>query len=165
MTRGLLSVALLPYQSKWRELRGSEPPPPVCGQLVYCDADAARAAELGERYVKNYFATVVEHYEIAGKHFKGTHGYEFYASAAEMITAIGLGEMASMYASVNTFGTPAQIVERIEQQRSILGCDLDVLAITKYGGMSDAEAQASMRLFATDVMPRLRASARGSVAA
>jgi alkanesulfonate monooxygenase SsuD/methylene tetrahydromethanopterin reductase-like flavin-dependent oxidoreductase (luciferase family) len=158
-------MALLPYQSKWRELRGSEPPPPVCGQLVYCDADAARAAELGERYVKNYFATVVEHYEIAGKHFQGTRGYEFYASAADMITAIGLGEMASMYASVNTFGTPAQIVERIEQQRSILGCDLDVLAITKYGGMSDAEAQASMRLFATDVMPRLRASARGSVAA
>jgi len=158
-------MALIPYQSKWRELRGTEPPPPVCGQLVYCDADAARAAELGERYVKNYFASVVEHYEIAGKHFQGTHGYEFYASAAEMITAIGLDEMATMYAGVNTFGTPGQIVARIEQQRAILGCELDVLAITKYGGMTDAEAQASMRLFATDVMPRLRASARGSAAA
>ena len=82
-----------------------------------------------------------------------------------MITAIGLGEMATMYAGVNTFGTPGQIVARIEQQRAILGCELDVLAITKYGGMTDAEAQASMRLFATDVMPRLRASARGSAAA
>ncbi len=63
-----------------------------------------------------------------------------------------------MYASVNTYGTPAQIVEKIEQQREILGCDLDVLAITKYGGMTDAEAAASMRLFAHDVMPALRAT-------
>jgi alkanesulfonate monooxygenase SsuD/methylene tetrahydromethanopterin reductase-like flavin-dependent oxidoreductase (luciferase family) len=149
-------VSLLPYQSKWRELRGTEPPPPVCGQLVYCDADGARAAELGERFVKNYFSSVVEHYEIAGKHFQGTHGYEFYASAAEMITAIGLDEMASMYAGVNTYGTPDEVVGKIEQQRSVLGCELDVLAIVKYGGMSDAEAQASMRLFASEVMPRIR---------
>jgi alkanesulfonate monooxygenase SsuD/methylene tetrahydromethanopterin reductase-like flavin-dependent oxidoreductase (luciferase family) len=158
-------TALVPYQNRWRELHGTEPPPPVCGQLVYCDADPARAATLGERYVKNYFASVVEHYEIAGKHFQGTRGYEFYASAAEMISAIGLDDMATMYAGVNTFGTPAQIVERIAEQRRILGCDLDVLAIVKYGGMSDAEAQASLRLFAAEVMPRLRAAARAGSAA
>jgi len=153
-------MALRPYQEKWRELRASEPPPPFCGQLVYVDADPKRAAEMGERYVKNYFASVVEHYEIAGKHFEGTFGYEFYANAAEMISAIGLDEMANMYASVNTFGTPDQVVERIERQRAILDCDLDVLCMVKYGGMSDAEAQASLRLFATDVAPRLRAGAR-----
>jgi alkanesulfonate monooxygenase SsuD/methylene tetrahydromethanopterin reductase-like flavin-dependent oxidoreductase (luciferase family) len=158
-------MALVPYQTKWRELHASEPPPPVCGQLVYCDADASRAAELGELYVKNYFSSVVEHYEIGGAHFQGTRGYEFYASAAEMITAIGLDQMADMYAGVNTFGTPAQIVERIEQQRRILDCDTDVLAILKYGGMTDAEAQASMRLFAAEVLPRLRSRAPGSAAA
>jgi alkanesulfonate monooxygenase SsuD/methylene tetrahydromethanopterin reductase-like flavin-dependent oxidoreductase (luciferase family) len=158
-------MALVPYQTKWRELRGTEPPPPVCGQLVYCDADPRRAAELGERYVKNYFSTVVEHYEIGGAHFQGTRGYEFYASAAEMITAIGLDEMANMYAGVNTFGTPDRIVERIEEQRRVLDCDLDVLAIVKYGGMTDAEAHASMRLFAAEVMPRLRARRPGSAAA
>lgn len=157
-------MALVPYQSKWRELYGSEPPPPVCGQLVYCDADAKRAAELGERYVKNYFASVVEHYEIAGAHFQGTRGYEFYASAAEMITAIGLDEMANMYAGVNTFGTPDEVVEKIEQQRRILDCDIDVLMITKYGGMTDAEAQASLRLLAADVVPRIRAGARSAAA-
>src|SRR5690606_20571884 len=58
-------MALVPYQSKWRELYATEPPPPVCGQLVYCDRDAERAAKLGELYVKNYFSSVVEHYEIA----------------------------------------------------------------------------------------------------
>jgi alkanesulfonate monooxygenase SsuD/methylene tetrahydromethanopterin reductase-like flavin-dependent oxidoreductase (luciferase family) len=155
-------MALVPYQNKWRELHGSEAPPPVCGQLVYCDRDAARAAELGERYVKNYFSTVVEHYEIGGKHFQGTKGYEFYASAAEMITAIGLDEMATMYAGVNTYGTPDEIVQKIEVQRQICGCDVDVLAITKFGGMTQAEAETSMRLFADEVSPRLRATSRAA---
>jgi len=150
--------ALRPYQEKWRALHRSEPPPPVCGQLVYCDADAARANAKGAEYVKNYFASVVEHYEITGKHFKGTRGYEYYGNASEMITAIGLETMAEMYASVNTYGTPAEIVAKIQGQRDVLGCDVDVLAIMKYGGMTDAEAAASMRLFAGEVMPALRAS-------
>ncbi len=153
-------TALIPYQTKWRELRGTEPTPPVCGQLMYCDADPAKAAERGETYVKNYFASVVEHYEIAGKHFEGTKGYEYYASAAEMISAIGLDDMATMYAGVNSFGTPDQIIEKIEEQRSVLDCDVDVLAIPMYGGMTDEEALASMRLFAEKVMPTLRATAR-----
>ncbi len=149
-------TALRPYQERWRALYGSEPPPPVCGQLVYCNADAARAAVKGAEYVKNYFATVVEHYEITGKHFQGVRGYEYYGNAAEMITAVGLDTVAEMYASVNSFGTPAEIVARIRGQRDVLGCDIDVLAIMKYGGMTDAEAEASMRLFASDVVPALR---------
>jgi alkanesulfonate monooxygenase SsuD/methylene tetrahydromethanopterin reductase-like flavin-dependent oxidoreductase (luciferase family) len=157
-------TALRPYQEKWRGLHGSEPPPPVCGQLVYCDADEARANAKGAEYVKNYFASVVEHYEITGKHFQSTRGYEYYGTAAEMITAIGLDTMAEMYASVNAYGTPSEIIAKIKQQRDVLDCDIDVLAIMKYGGMTDAEATASMRLFARDVMPALRA-AQGGVAA
>lgn len=151
-------TALRPYQEKWRSLHGSEAPPPVCGQLVFCDADAARANAKGAEYVKNYFASVVEHYEITGKHFQGTRGYEFYGNASEMISAIGLDAMAEMYAGVNTYGSPAEIVAKIQQQRDVLGSDIDVLAIMKYGGMSDAEAAASMRLFAREVMPALRAT-------
>lgn len=148
--------ALDPYQARWRELRDSEPPPPVAGQLVYVDEDAGRAAELGEQYVKNYFSTVVEHYEIGGKHFEATTGYEYYANAAEFIASAGLETMANMYAGVNTFGTPDEVVEKIRAQRDVLGCEIDVLAITKYGGMTQAEAEASMRLFAGKVIPELR---------
>ena len=128
--------ALEPYQEKWRSLRDSEPPVPFCGQLVYCDADPERARELGERYVKEYFTTVVEHYEIGGAHFKARQGYEFYGNAAEAIQAMGLEKMADMYASVNTFGTPAQIVEQLRAQKQVLGVDHDVLVIPKYGSMT-----------------------------
>lgn len=151
-------TALVPYQEKWRDLHGTTAPPPVCGQLVYCDADEGRANAKGAEYVKNYFATVAEHYEIAGKHFRGTHGYEYYANASEMIAAIGLDTLAEMYASVNTYGTPGQILDKIQRQRDVLACDVDVLAIMKYGGMTDAEAASSIRLFAREVIPALRAT-------
>ena len=147
--------ALIPYQEKWRSLRDSEPPVPFAGQLVYCDADPVRAREFGERYVKEYFATVAEHYEIGGQHFSETKGYEFYGNAAEAIQAMGLEKLAEIYAGVNTFGTPDEIVEQIRAQKAILGCDHDVLVISKYGSMSQEEAEASIRLFATQVIPRL----------
>lgn len=153
-------TAWIPFQEKWREKRGTPPPPPVCGQLVFCHEDAAVAEELGTKYIKNYFATVVEHYEIGGKHFG--KGYEFYANAAEAIAAIGLDEMANMYAGVNTWGTPEQVIEKIHEQRRVLEADVDVLAITKYGGMTDAEAESSMRLFAEKVMPELRSTAKAA---
>ena len=108
------------------------------------------------QYVKEYFATVVEHYEIGGAHFKGTQGYEYYGNAAEAISAMGLDTMAEMYASVNTFGTPKEIVEHLRSQKEVLGCDHDVLMIPKYGSMSQEEAESSVRLFANEVIPAFR---------
>jgi alkanesulfonate monooxygenase SsuD/methylene tetrahydromethanopterin reductase-like flavin-dependent oxidoreductase (luciferase family) len=148
--------ALEPYQETWRSLRDSEPPPPFAGQLMFCDKDPVKAKELGDQYVKEYFSTVVEHYEIGGDHFKGTKGYEYYGTAAEAINAIGLDAMAEMYASVNTFGTPEQIVEQLRSQKEILGCDHDVLVMPKYGNMSHAEAESSVTLFANEVLPHFR---------
>ena len=138
--------ALIPYQEKWRSLRDSEPPVPLAGQLVFCDRDSDRAHELGEKYVKEYFATVAEHYEIGGEHFKDTKGYEYYGTAADVIEAMGLETMAEIYAGVNTFGTPEEIVEQLKSQKEILGCDHDVLVIPKYGSMSQEEAESSIRL-------------------
>ena len=147
--------ALIPFQEKWRSLRDTEPPVPFAGQLVYCDRDEGRAKELGMKYVKEYFATVAEHYEIGGEHFKHTKGYEFYGNAAEAIEAMGLETMAEIYAGVNTFGTPEQIVEQLRSQKQILGVDHNVLVIPKYGSMSQEEAESSIALFATEVVPQL----------
>ncbi len=67
---------------------------------------------------------------------------------------MGLETLAEMYAGVNTFGTPDEIVEQIRSQKEILGCDHDVLVIPKYGSMTQEEAEASVTLFAREVMPR-----------
>jgi alkanesulfonate monooxygenase SsuD/methylene tetrahydromethanopterin reductase-like flavin-dependent oxidoreductase (luciferase family) len=149
-------LALKPFQEHWRSLRDTEPPPPFAGQLVFCDRDPVKAKQLGIQYVKEYFSTVVEHYEIGGAHFKNTKGYEFYGNAAEAITAMGLDKMAEMYAGVNTFGTPEQIVEQLRSQKEILDCDHDILFMPKFGSMSQGEAEASMSLIASEVLPAFR---------
>jgi len=148
--------ALEPFQERWRSLRDTPPPPPVCGQLLFCDEDGDRARELGTRYVKEYFFTVVEHYEIVGKHFKETKGYEYYGNAAEAISAMGLDAMATMYASVNLYGTPDEIEAQIRDQKRILDVDNDMLVMPKYGSMTRAEAEHSLALFAREVIPRFR---------
>jgi len=147
-------VSLEPYQEKWRSLRDTPPPVPFCGQLVYCDRDEQRAKELGAQFVREYFTTVIEHYEIAGDHFKDAKGYEFYGNAAEAIQAMGLESMADMYAGLNTFGTPDQIVEQLKHQKEVLGVDHDVLFIPKYGSMTTEQAMSSMELFALEVIPQ-----------
>ncbi len=147
--------ALIPYQERWRNLRDTAPPQTMCGMLMICDEDGARALELGENYVKEYFSTVVEHYEIGGSHFKDTKGYEHYGNAAEAIAAMGLETMADMYASVNLYGTPDEMVETLRRQKEVLGVDHDVLIIPKYGSMSQAEAEASLQLFSREVIPKL----------
>ena len=146
--------ALKPYQEKWQSLRDTTPPAPMCGMLMFCDEDGDKARELGTKYVKEYFFTVVEHYEIAGKHFQETKGYEHYGNAAEAIKAMGLDAMADMYASVNLYGTPDEIAAQLKQQKEVLGVDHDVLVMPKYGSMTQAEAEASLSLFCEGVIPQ-----------
>ena len=148
--------ALEPYQAKWRSLRDTPPLVPLCGQLLYCDEDGDRARELGRKYVKEYYFTIVEHYEIVGRHFAETKGYEHYASAAEAITAMGLDAMAEMYASVNLYGTPDEVEAQIRDNQRVLGVDYDMLVMPKYGSMTLDEAQRSMSLFAREVIPRFK---------
>lgn len=147
-------LALGPFQEKWRSLRDTPPPPPMCGQLLFCDEDGDRARELGTKYVKEYFFTVAEHYEIAGEHFTQTKGYEYYGNAAQAITAMGLDRMAEMYASVNLYGTPDEIEAQIRATKQTLGVDHDMLVMAKYGSMTQAEAEHSLSLFAREVIPR-----------
>lgn len=146
-------MALKPYQEKWSSLRNTPPPVPLCGQLMYCDEDGDRARELGTKYVKEYFSTVVEHYEILGDHFKDTKGYEHYGNAAEAISAMGLDAMADTYASVNLYGTPGEIADQLKSQKEILGVDHDVLIMAKYGSMTQADSEKSATLFAKQVIP------------
>jgi alkanesulfonate monooxygenase SsuD/methylene tetrahydromethanopterin reductase-like flavin-dependent oxidoreductase (luciferase family) len=148
--------ALIPYQKRWTELHGGTAPVPMAGMLVYCDKDPVKAKELGSQFVREYFMTVVEHYEIGGDHFKDSKGYEHYANAATAIEAMGLDAMADIYGSLNPVGTPEEIVEIIQAQRDVLGLNHDVLFIPRYGSMSLEQAETSVKLLADEVIPKLR---------
>jgi alkanesulfonate monooxygenase SsuD/methylene tetrahydromethanopterin reductase-like flavin-dependent oxidoreductase (luciferase family) len=147
------------YEERLGAVHGTEPGPPVICDFVYCDADAARAEEYAQRYIAGYLASVMEHYELEGEHFKHTKGYEAYGNAVDMMRAVGLEKLCQMYLAVNVWGTPAQIVERLRARREVVG-DHDLTCCFRFAGLPYEDAEASMRLFAAEVLPQLQGAGR-----
>jgi alkanesulfonate monooxygenase SsuD/methylene tetrahydromethanopterin reductase-like flavin-dependent oxidoreductase (luciferase family) len=143
----------------WRKLftehHGAPPPPPLTGDLMYCHPDAEVAEEKGLEYMTNYFLTIVEHYEIMSDHFKDTKGYDSYATAADAFKAVGLETAARAYCSVNSWGTPERQLQQLAGRRDLLG-EFELSVIVNYGGMSYEDAEASLRLFAEEVLPEVQ---------
>jgi alkanesulfonate monooxygenase SsuD/methylene tetrahydromethanopterin reductase-like flavin-dependent oxidoreductase (luciferase family) len=152
------------WRGLYREFAGEEPPPPVCCDFVYCDADSGRAEAKAREHIVGYLESVLHHYELAGDHLKVAKGYESYAAAADVIKAIGLETMADAYLAVNVWGTPAQIIERLRARRELIG-DFDLTLCFRYAGLPYDDAEASMRLFAAGVVPSLRESEPSPVVA
>ncbi len=140
------------FREAWKRHHDGDPPAPLTGDLMYCHPDPAQAEEKGLEYMTNYFLTIVKHYEIMSDHFKDTKGYDSYASASEAFKAVGLETAARAYCAVNSWGDPARILSELEKRRKLVG-DFQLNLISFYGGMSLAEAEESLRLFAAEVLP------------
>jgi len=143
---------LATWRSLYREHHGVEPPPPLTGDLMYCHADPAVAEEKGLELMTNYFLTIVEHYEILSDPFKDTKGYASSATAADAFKAVGLEVAARAYCSVNSWGTPERLIDQLTARRELIG-DFELNLISNYGGMTVEEAEASLTLFAEEVLP------------
>jgi hypothetical protein len=102
----------------------------------------------------NYFLTIVQHYELMSDHFRDVQGYASYASASQLFRQVGLEPAARAYCSFNSYGTPEQLVEKLRRRRALIG-DFELNVIAHYGGMAPDEAEASLRLFAEEVLPEL----------
>ena len=143
------------YRESWRKYHAGEPPAPLTGDLLFCHEDAKRAEELAMEYMPNYFLSIVRHYEILGDHFKDVGGYDHYATAGDLFRQVGLETAAKVYCGVQTWGTPAMILEKLRARRALLG-DFELNLIAYYGGMPLEVGERSIRLFAEQVLPELR---------
>jgi hypothetical protein len=97
----------------------------------------------------------MRHYDLGGDHFATTNGYESYAEIAKLIQAAGHEASAQAYAEANTYGTPDEMIEKVQARREVVG-DYHLNAIFSYGGMPYDSCESSMRLFADKVIPALR---------
>jgi alkanesulfonate monooxygenase SsuD/methylene tetrahydromethanopterin reductase-like flavin-dependent oxidoreductase (luciferase family) len=145
------------YRDAWLHAHGPHvpPPAPLCGGHVFVDADAARAREMAHRYIGAYYHSVMKHYGFAQHEHAGVKGYEFYAQISRHIDKSGSDGAAGEYVDLMPWGTPDQVLEKYERLRDLLG----MAAINpwfSYAGMPPADAEASMRLFAREVLPVLR---------
>jgi hypothetical protein len=150
---------MAPHFARFREIyeqhHHERAPPPVCVDFLACDESAERAETIARQYMANYYITVLEHYEMASDHFARMKGYGDYASNAAVLKDTGLADAGNAFVDINTWGTPTQILEKMEARRRQIG-DFDLTVQVSYGGLTGEQAERSIRLFARDVLPELQ---------
>lgn len=156
------------YHRVWADTHGqdSAPPDPLCGGFFFVDESADRAEEMAYQYIGRYYHSVMEHYELSAGHLQDKKGYEFYSSIHKHIDKRSPEGAAADFVRLMPFGTPEQVIEKIELIHDTIGAR-GVMTHFAYGGMPYEEANRNMRLFAERVMPEIQrlGSQRGALAA
>jgi alkanesulfonate monooxygenase SsuD/methylene tetrahydromethanopterin reductase-like flavin-dependent oxidoreductase (luciferase family) len=144
------------YTKVFEETHKTAPPPPLVAGWTFVDESADRAAEVGREYIRDYYRSVIKHYEFASDHLTKTKGYEFYGQGFQRkVEEIGIEGVVDFLASMAVCGTPEQCYEQIMHQHKLIGMNA-FMAITSYSGMPWDEAERNMQLFAKTVMPELK---------
>ncbi len=145
------------YNTVWQQVNGVAAPPPICAGWVFCDESADRAEELARKYIGGYWHSVMKHYELVGDHLTKTRGYEAYGRMQEIASAPGGKDaMVDFFLGLQVWGTPEKCYETIVDTQKRIGNDRFV-CVFGYAGMSAAESERNMRLFARKVLPELQA--------
>jgi alkanesulfonate monooxygenase SsuD/methylene tetrahydromethanopterin reductase-like flavin-dependent oxidoreductase (luciferase family) len=144
------------YRAAFSQQHGKMPKPPLLALMTVCDSDAARAKENAAKYCAAYFHSVVHHYEMMSEHFANTKGYAEYGVGAEAMRAAGLEDMVQAYVDAQLWGTPDQILRKLESRRATMG-DIGCLCAFRFGTSPYEVSERSMRLFASEVLPVARA--------
>ena len=150
-----VSADMRHYRQQFRELKGTEAPAPMVTGWVCCDKDPVKARDMAQEYIGGYYESVMSHYELGGRHFASTQGYEYYRSLASYIQNKGSDRVVNNFIELQIYGTPDQCYERIVDIRSKVGND-GFNAVCSFAGMPPEVAENNMRLFATEVMPRVK---------
>jgi len=146
---------LAAYKAAWAEFRPNEPrPKPLLDQFVFVDKDPEKAKRKALQYLEVYLGMVLAHYDFAGDNLKGVKGYEQYAKTSAKAAEDAKGFIAT-FANQQAWGTPEQVIEKLADGRRRIDPSSLLLHFC-FGGMPVEEAEASMRLFAREVLPEVR---------
>jgi alkanesulfonate monooxygenase SsuD/methylene tetrahydromethanopterin reductase-like flavin-dependent oxidoreductase (luciferase family) len=143
------------YRAQFRELKGTDPPAPMVTGWVCCHEDHDTAEQMAREYIGAYYESVMDHYELGGRHFESTRGYEYYRRLASYIGENGSDKVIENFINLQIWGTPDECFQRIVDIQSKVGND-GFNAVCSFSGMSPETGEANLRLFATEVMPRVK---------
>jgi alkanesulfonate monooxygenase SsuD/methylene tetrahydromethanopterin reductase-like flavin-dependent oxidoreductase (luciferase family) len=151
--------ARLPGIERYRELfaqyNGATAPPVVTADQCICAATSAEANELAERHMACFVDSNLEHYELMSTHFTTAKGYDAYAKKSEIARTTGRDGLVNALLQVAVRGTPDEVLRAYDARRDLLG-EYELNSSFRFGGIPFAKAEASMRLFAKEVMPVLK---------
>ena len=152
----VVATELNDYRQTFHDVNGVDAPPPIVGGWTYCDENADRAAEYARAYIGEYWRSVVRHYELVSDHLATMRGYEAYRTVQELASSPGgMDATTEFFLGLQVWGTPEQCYERILDIQKRTGAEA-FNGIFSYGAMPYDLADASVRLFAAEVMPELR---------
>jgi len=143
------------HRKMFSELHGTEAPPSMVADFTFCHADGDYAKKTGERYLNNYLVSLLEHYELMGDHLSNTKGYEGYGEVAAYLQKKGFEKFVEGFLASNAYGTPDQMIARFRERHDTIG-PFELATCFRFGGIPYEEAEASMQLFAQEVLPELK---------
>ena len=142
---------------------GPERPSVVC--WVYCAETDAEGEAGARQYMAEYADSAARHYQFMGEHLQGLKGYEYYAQMAKMAAALPPEVKTSdLYFQNHVWGSPKTCIEKLQRINDLMGAD-EFVAVFSYGAMPVEKAEASMRLFAREVLPAVQKFAPAAVPA
>jgi alkanesulfonate monooxygenase SsuD/methylene tetrahydromethanopterin reductase-like flavin-dependent oxidoreductase (luciferase family) len=161
---------LMTNQKSWEEYRedvrgfnavraekGWEPIQPIVVVSVACFDTEAEAWDVMLKHTTEAQMSVRKHYGWEDvERFRNTKGYEQYAQFGELLNRKTPEQVGEYAARPQAWGTPDQVMERLEHVQRMTSAR-ELILNFRFGGMPAATAERSMRLFASDVLPRLQA--------
>jgi alkanesulfonate monooxygenase SsuD/methylene tetrahydromethanopterin reductase-like flavin-dependent oxidoreductase (luciferase family) len=143
------------FRNAWKEFRPKEAvPQPLLDQFVFVHEDEERAKELAYKYIGSYFNQVLKHYNFAGAGLADTKGYEGYKEFTATVAA-NADKVVRDFVGWQAWGTPKQVTEKLAENRKRIDAST-LLGHFCYGGMPLDVAEASVRLFAKEILPAVR---------
>ena len=143
------------YRSQYTAIHGRPAPPPLIADFTYCSHDVAHGKAVAERAMSTYLASLLEHYELMGDHLGETKGYGAYGKQAETLRNIGFDKYVDGFLAANAYGTPESMIETFRARYETVG-PFELATCFQFGAIPFDEAEASMRLFAAEVLPEVK---------
>ena len=147
--------AIEEHRRRFSELHGYDAPPVMVADFTFCHSDPEYAKKAGERYLATYLSSLLEHYELMSPHLEETEGYQTYGEVAKFLRKHGFDKYVESFLAANAYGTPDQMIENFRTRREVIG-SFELATCFRFGGIPSDEAEASMRLFAKEVIPELK---------
>jgi alkanesulfonate monooxygenase SsuD/methylene tetrahydromethanopterin reductase-like flavin-dependent oxidoreductase (luciferase family) len=131
---------------------GYEPARPRIHLSVYCHEDSEKAEAAARTYVPEYIDSAARNYELHSDHFGSLRGYEHYRK----VSTVSFDQLAQAAIGNAIWGTPQMCLDKIKRL-----CDAfhpeEFMLVGRFGSMSRPVSEASMALFAREVLPAVQA--------
>lgn len=145
-----LAESIEAYNNEFRKHHDGAPPIPRLCDFVVCHNDPNEARRLAKSHIGGYFASVMDHYELAGDHFKNSKVYQSYGDDVDLYNRSKFDDLMDAYIECNIYGTPERIIDRIRSRQSIIGKYEQNICV-RFGGIKQDLAINTLNLFMNKV--------------